>query len=155
MASADEVGTPSEIRIVIADDYQPFRQGLQRVIDAEPDMTVIAAVGDGPPRWRRSPIGAGCRRADVRMPGLDGIWPVACSSNRLGVRSVIVTLHWDRVVFDLAIAAGVSRCWREPRYRNRRSRPHRRPRPDLPRSTLPDGFAGRTKPGAAPANQPL
>jgi len=107
--SADEARTPGKIRIVIADDYPPFRHALQRVIEAEPDMAVVAALGDGAAALaeirRLAPEVA---VLDVRMPGLDGIEvTLRLGEEQLRARAVIVTLHWDRPLFERAIAAGV------------------------------------------------
>ncbi len=110
MPGAEKARTPGKIRIVIADDYPRFRDALQRVIDAEPDMAVVAALDDGTAaleeirRW-----GPDVVVLDVRMPGLDGIEVVfRLVEEQLRARAVIVTLHWDRLLFERAIAAGVS-----------------------------------------------
>jgi two-component system nitrate/nitrite response regulator NarL len=107
--SADEARTPGEIRIVIADDYLPFRHALQRVIDAEPDMAVVAALGDGVTALEEiRRLAPDVAVLDVRMPGLDGIEVARrLVEDQLLARAVIVTLHWDRVLFERAIAAGV------------------------------------------------
>ena len=109
MSSGGEAGRSSRIRVVIADDYSPFRQALQRVIDAEADMVVVSALDDGRTAMdeiRR--LAPDVAVLDVRMPGLDGI-DVARSlvDDRLPVRTIIVTVHWDRLVVDRAVAAGV------------------------------------------------
>jgi DNA-binding NarL/FixJ family response regulator len=110
MPRADEPLTPGKIRIVIADDYPPFRDALQRVIDAEPDMAVVAALGDGATALEQiRRLGPDVAVLDVRMPGLDGIEVVLrLVEEQLRARVVIVTLHWERLLFERAIAAGVS-----------------------------------------------
>ncbi len=98
------------IAVVIADDHSAFRLALLRVIDAAPDMTVVAAVGDG-----ASALDAIRRLVpavavlDVRMPWLDGI-DVArrLAEDQQDTRVVIATLHWNREVIQRALAAGVS-----------------------------------------------
>ncbi|WP_129663844.1 response regulator [Phytoactinopolyspora endophytica] len=62
------------IRVLIADDQPPIRRAFRAAVDAQPDMTVVAEVGDG-----RQAV-AQARRlrpdvslVDVRMPVLDGI----------------------------------------------------------------------------------
>jgi DNA-binding NarL/FixJ family response regulator len=62
------------LRIVIADDHAMFRSGLRAVLDAQPDMTCVADVGDG----QRAVAATRELRPDlvildVRMPKLDGI----------------------------------------------------------------------------------
>ena len=99
-----------KIRIVIADDHPAFRHVLQHIIEGEPDMSVVAAVGDGVAALdvvRR--LAPDVAVLDVRMPGLDGIEVVRrLADDRLPTRTVIVTMQAERVVFDRAIAAGAS-----------------------------------------------
>ncbi|GGP63579.1 response regulator [Saccharothrix coeruleofusca] len=62
------------LRIVIADDHVMFRSGLRAVLDAQPDMSCVADVGDGysaveAVRALRPDLAI----LDVRMPKLDGI----------------------------------------------------------------------------------
>ena len=110
MPSGGELNASARIRIVIADDHPAFRDALQHVIDAQPDMTVVAAVGDGDAALdviRR--LNPGVAVLDVRMPGLDGIEVARRVANeQLRARTVIVTMHSERVVFERAIAAGAS-----------------------------------------------
>ncbi len=35
------------LNIILADDHQMVREGVRKLIDAEPDMNVIGDVGDG------------------------------------------------------------------------------------------------------------
>jgi len=105
------VDMPHQLRVVIADDYPAFRHALQQVIDAEPGMTVVAALGDGATaleEMRRVPPDVAV--LDLRMPGLDGIEVARRLSvdDRVPTRTVVVTLHWSRGVIARAIAAGVS-----------------------------------------------
>ena len=104
------IDMPPRIRVVIADDHPVFRHALQRVIDAEPDMTIVAATGDGSAALdeiRR--LAPDVAVLDVHMPGLDGIEVAGrVFADDRPARTVIVTLHWDRVVFERALAAGVS-----------------------------------------------
>ncbi|MDF2709942.1 MAG: DNA-binding response regulator [Nonomuraea muscovyensis] len=62
------------IRGLVADDQQLVRVGCQMILDAQPDMEVVAAVSDG------AEAVAEARRLrpdvcllDIRMPKLDGI----------------------------------------------------------------------------------
>ena len=39
--------TPLKTRILLADDHALVRRGLRLVLDAEPDLEVVAEAGDG------------------------------------------------------------------------------------------------------------
>ncbi|WP_134774418.1 response regulator transcription factor [Ornithinimicrobium flavum] len=62
------------IRILIADDQPEVREGMSMLLDAEPDLECIAAVGDG-----TEAVAVALRERpdvvlmDIRMPGIDGI----------------------------------------------------------------------------------
>ncbi|MFI9046121.1 response regulator [Streptomyces sp. NPDC053427] len=66
--------TPGTIRILLADDQASIRNGFRLILDAQPDMTVIAEAADGvnaldtARRLRPDVV-----LADIRMPHLDGL----------------------------------------------------------------------------------
>ena len=99
----------ADIRVVIADDHPIFRHGLQQVVEAQPDMQVVAAVGDGATALdvirRSSPDVA---VLDVRMPGLGG-FDVAKQVDEEGLRTrlMFLTMHAEPVMFERAMAMGV------------------------------------------------
>ena len=108
--NADEASTPGEIRVLIADDHPQFRLVLEHVIGADPAMTVVAALGDGATALEEiRRLAPDVAVLDVSMPGLDGIEVAGrLVDDQLGTRAVIVTMHSERVIFERAIAAGVS-----------------------------------------------
>lgn len=62
-----------KIRVLIVDDHRVVRVGLRAIIDAEPDMQVVAEAGDGP-----TAVAAYTEHRpditllDLRMPGMSG-----------------------------------------------------------------------------------
>ncbi len=62
------------IRVLIADDQELMRAGYRMVLDAQPDLEVVAEAGDGV-----AAVSAAAKHRpdvvlmDVRMPGVDGI----------------------------------------------------------------------------------
>lgn len=62
------------IRILIADDQEGIRSAFRMVLDAQPDMTVIAEAADGRSAVRQArELRPDVVLADIRMPGLDGL----------------------------------------------------------------------------------
>ncbi|GGQ71309.1 DNA-binding response regulator [Couchioplanes caeruleus subsp. azureus] len=62
------------MRVLVVDDEELIRTGLQAIVDAEPDLTVVGTAADGAdvaPLVRR--LRPDVVLMDVRMPGIDGI----------------------------------------------------------------------------------
>lgn len=83
------------IKVLIADDHAIFREGLKRIIDASPGLTVVAEAASGEEALERA-------RAtkpevvllDVSMPGRGGIETVEELKRREPrVRVLILTVH--------------------------------------------------------------
>jgi DNA-binding NarL/FixJ family response regulator len=62
------------IRVLIADDQEMMRSAFRMILDSQPDMAVVAAVGDGEAAVEQA---RGLRPdvclLDIRMPRLDGL----------------------------------------------------------------------------------
>ncbi len=100
------------IRIVLADDQVMIRAGLRTLLGSEPDLDVVAEVGDGQAaltevRTNRPDVVV----MDIRMPILDGVAAtraIAADPELAGVRVLILTtFDEDALVFD-AIRAGAA-----------------------------------------------
>jgi DNA-binding NarL/FixJ family response regulator len=100
------------IRIVLADDQVMIRAGLRTLLGSEPDLDVVAEVGDGQAaltevRANRPDVVV----MDIRMPILDGVAAtraIAADPELAGVRVLILTtFDEDALVFD-AIRAGAA-----------------------------------------------
>ena len=61
------------IRVVLADDQALVRSGIEMLLDAEPDLEVVAALRRGPGGARRRRLRPDVAVLDVRMPVLDGV----------------------------------------------------------------------------------
>ena len=92
------------IRVVIADDQEMVRDGLQLILSTQPDIEVVAEAIDG-----RSAVDA-CLRVrpdvcllDVRMPGLDGIGALVELQRVLGPDApavvMVTTFDMDEYIF--------------------------------------------------------
>ncbi|MFI7699982.1 response regulator [Nonomuraea sp. NPDC049480] len=78
-------------RILIADDQEGIRSAFRMILDAQPDMTVVAEAADGRTAIDTAKtIKPDVVLADIRMPGADGI-EVASALAGTGIHVVIVT----------------------------------------------------------------
>ena len=96
------------IRVLLAEDHETVREGLRLLLDAQPDMRVVAAVGDG-----RAALAAVTDLApdvvvlDLSMPGMSGL-AAARSLKTAGTRAAIVALtrHDENAYVHELVAAG-------------------------------------------------
>jgi DNA-binding NarL/FixJ family response regulator len=65
--------TPLKARVLLADDHAVVRHGLRMVLDAEPDLEVVAEAGDGAEAVARAlEDDAYLAIIDISMPRLTG-----------------------------------------------------------------------------------
>lgn len=102
-------GVPATVRVVIADDQELVRSGFAMILDAQPDIAVVAEVGDGlaavaAVREHRPDV----LLLDIRMPRMDGIEAVRIVCADTATRVVMLTtFDQDDYVYD-ALLAGAS-----------------------------------------------
>ncbi|MCS6954384.1 MAG: response regulator transcription factor [Bryobacterales bacterium] len=102
--------SPKKIRVMIADDHPIVREGLRRLLEREPDMEVVAEVGDGnavvPAIESTQPDVV---LLDLRMPGTDGL---ACLQQLQRVnhtsKIIVITASDDKNEFVQAMKLGCS-----------------------------------------------
>ncbi|MGW2560089.1 response regulator [Streptomyces sp. NPDC001514] len=97
------------IRVVVADDQELVRSGFAMILDAQPDIEVVAEAGDGARAVdavrRLTPDVA---LLDIRMPGMDGIEACRTISAESACRTVMLTtFDTDEYVYE-ALHAGAS-----------------------------------------------
>ncbi|WP_370415119.1 response regulator [Streptomyces fradiae] len=97
------------IRVVVADDQELVRSGFAMILDAQPDIEVVAEAGDG-----TAAVEAVRRLApdvallDIRMPRTDGIEACRTISAESRCRTVMLTtFDTDAYVYE-ALHAGAS-----------------------------------------------
>jgi DNA-binding NarL/FixJ family response regulator len=86
----------TRIRVLIVDDHQVVRMGLRAMIDAEPDLQVVAEAGDGPGaiaafREHRPDI----TLMDLRLPGMSGPEIIAAIRKETPDANIIVITTYD------------------------------------------------------------
>jgi DNA-binding NarL/FixJ family response regulator len=102
--------TPLRMRILLADDHAVVRRGLRMVLDAEPDLQVVAEAKDG-----LEALALGLREQvdlavlDVAMPGMTGLQVAReLTERRPGVRSLLLSMHDGEQYLFEALRAGAS-----------------------------------------------
>jgi DNA-binding NarL/FixJ family response regulator len=97
------------IRVVVADDQELVRSGFVMILEAQPDIAVVAEAADG-----LAAVEAVRRHhpdvvlLDIRMPNLDGIEAARMVCDETSCRVVMLTtFDLDEYVFD-ALEAGAS-----------------------------------------------
>ena len=96
------------IRVLVADDHQLVRAGVRTLLDAEPDITVVAEARDGAEAIEAA---AGTDPdvvlMDLSMPGLDGVEGTRGVLVRCpGARVLVLTSFSDRERVREVLAAG-------------------------------------------------
>jgi DNA-binding NarL/FixJ family response regulator len=101
---------PLKTRILLADDHAVVRRGLRLVLDGEPDLEVVAEVGDGAEAVERAlQDDVHLAVLDVTMPRMTGIQAAGeISRRRPEVRTLILSMHDNEQYFFEALKAGAS-----------------------------------------------
>ena len=101
--------TPLKTRVLLADDHAVVRSGLRAVLDAEPDIEVVAEAEDGAEAVRRAMAGdVDLAILDVSMPKLTGLQATAELRRHSDVRVLILSVHDNEQYFFEALKAGAS-----------------------------------------------
>jgi DNA-binding NarL/FixJ family response regulator len=97
-------------RVLLADDHPMVRRGLRFVLEAQPDLAVVAEAGDGV-----EAINAALREdvdlavLDVSMPRLTGLQAAAeLARRRPGLRMLMLSMHESEQYLYEALKAGAS-----------------------------------------------
>ncbi|HZG91818.1 MAG TPA: response regulator transcription factor [Pseudonocardia sp.] len=99
-----------EVRILLADDHALVRRGLRLILDGEPDLAVVAEVGDG------AAAAAACRRGgvdlavlDIAMPRMTGLQAAReIARDAPGVRMLMLSMYDNEQYFVEALKVGAS-----------------------------------------------
>jgi DNA-binding NarL/FixJ family response regulator len=101
---------PLKTKILLADDHTVVRGGLKLVLDAQPDLEVVAEAGDGAEAVERAlEDDIDLAILDVTMPRMTGLQAAAeLSRRRPQLRTLILSMHDNEQYFFEALKAGAS-----------------------------------------------
>ena len=101
---------PLRTRILLADDHAVVRRGLRLILDAEPDLEVVAEAGDGAQAVAQA-VEGGVDLAilDITMPRMTGLQAARELGRRApGVRTLILSMHDNEQYLFEALRAGAA-----------------------------------------------
>jgi DNA-binding NarL/FixJ family response regulator len=104
------MSSPLKIRILLADDHALVRRGLRMVLDSQPDLQVVAEVGDGEQAVQRALLpDVDLVILDVTMPRMTGLAAAReLGRRRPDLRVLILSMHENEQFLYEALKAGAS-----------------------------------------------
>jgi DNA-binding NarL/FixJ family response regulator len=102
--------TPFKTRILLADDHAVVRRGLRFVLDAQPDLEVVAEAGDGAQAVELAVAGeVDLAVLDVAMPRMTGLQAAAALTQKHpGLRVLMLSMYDSEQYLYEALRAGAS-----------------------------------------------
>jgi DNA-binding NarL/FixJ family response regulator len=102
--------TPLKARVLLADDHAVVRHGLRLVLDAQPDLQVVAEAGDGIEAVQVALAQeVDLAILDVTMPRMSGLHAAReLQGHRPTLRTLILSMHENERYLYEALKAGAS-----------------------------------------------
>jgi DNA-binding NarL/FixJ family response regulator len=99
-----------KLKILIADDHTLVRQGLRKILEAQPGWEVVAEAGDGREAVQQaSQLRPDVVILDLAMPRLNGVEAVQQIERRApGVRVLVLSMYADEAYVTRAVRAGAA-----------------------------------------------
>jgi DNA-binding NarL/FixJ family response regulator len=104
------MSVPLKAGLLLADDHAMVRRGLRLILDAEPDLEVVAEAGDGAEAVQRAlKEDIDLAVLDVSMPRLTGLQAAReIARQRPDVRILMLSMHDNEEYLFEALSAGAS-----------------------------------------------
>ncbi|MEV0986823.1 response regulator transcription factor [Streptomyces sp. NPDC049949] len=101
---------PRPARILLADDHTLVRRGVRLILDAEPDLTVVAEAADGAEAVAQARgLDVDLAVLDIAMPRQTGLQAAReLARTRPGLRILMLTMYDNEQYFFEALRAGAS-----------------------------------------------
>jgi two-component system, NarL family, response regulator NreC len=99
-----------KISLLLADDHAILRAGLRMLLDAQPDMAVVAEAADGEEAVRRAvATRPDVAIVDLSMPGLSGVETLGRLRREVpATRLLVLTMHDDPGYARLTMESGAA-----------------------------------------------
>src|SRR5258705_4347504 len=98
-----------KIKLLLVDDHAILRQGLRRILEAEPDMVVVGEAATGADAVKRAKqLKPDVVIMDISMPDQDGIESMRQIVKVVSSRVLILTVHLEHQVISEAVSAGAA-----------------------------------------------
>ena len=98
------------VRIVIADDHTIFRDGLRRLLEAEPELEVVGEAADGAEAVTQTrhltPDILLLDLAMPRVPGMDALRELSSADEALKTKIIVLTAAVERIQIVQALQMG-------------------------------------------------
>jgi DNA-binding NarL/FixJ family response regulator len=98
----------SVVRVLVVDDFEPWRQQVRSILGARPELRVIAEAADGLEAVQRAEeLKPDLILLDIGLPGIDGLE----AANRIcqrapGTKIIFVTQNTDKDMVQAAFSNG-------------------------------------------------
>ncbi len=99
-----------KIKLLLADDHAVLRAGLRALLNAQPDIEVVAEAADGKEAVRKSiEIAPDIVLMDISMPGLTGLEATReIKRQNPAIKVLVLTVHEDESYLHQMLRAGAS-----------------------------------------------
>ena len=100
----------AKLRILLADDHETVREGLRMILNAQPDMQVVATAGDGSEAITQcEQITPDIVIMDISMPGMNGLAATQVLNEKCpGTKVLTLTRHNDSSYVQQLMRAGAA-----------------------------------------------